>query len=168
MAKYAPHLFALTTLFLCGNAGFAMDEENVPLDKLPAAIKAAVKARFPDAELVSASKEAVEGKTVFEVSIKNKGQKGDVTFTSDGAITEIELTIERKDVPKPVVATLDAKYPKATLAILEQVFKVKDGKENLEYYEFLLTTADKKKLEVCIAPDGKFVKEEDKSKDKDP
>jgi uncharacterized membrane protein YkoI len=148
-------------------AGAGAQEEKVPLDKVPKAVAAAVKKRFPQAEVVGASKEVEDGKTVYEVTIKNKGQNIDVTLTPEGAITEIEKQIEAKDLPKAVAQALEAKYPKATYKIVEEVFKVKDGKENLAYYEVLLVTADKKSFEVQIAADGKIVNVEDKSKEKE-
>jgi hypothetical protein len=142
------------------------DEEAVPLDKLPRVVVDAVKKRFPEAELVRAEKETEDGKTLFEVVIKNKGQSIEVTTTPEGVITEIEKQIEAKDLPKVVSAALEAKYPRATYQMIEEVIQVKDGKETLEYYEVLLVTAEKKKLEVSVTPEGKFTKEEDKSKEK--
>jgi uncharacterized membrane protein YkoI len=143
------------------------DEEKVPLDKLPKAVSAAVKKRFPAAEVVSASKETEDGKTVFEVAIKDKGQKMDVSLTPEGTITEIEKTIAETDLPKATAAALKDKYPGATYQTVEAIIHVKDGKEALDYYEVLLTTADKKKWEVCVTAAGEIKKTEDKSKEKD-
>lgn len=142
------------------------DEEKVPLDKLPKAVLDAVKARFPEAKLVAAEKETEDGKTLYEVAITDKEQKIDVTVV-DGKIVEIEKQITAKDLPKAITAALEAKYPKATYKIIEEIIKVKDGVEKLEYYEVLLVTAEKKKLEVVLALDGKITKEEDKSKEKE-
>jgi len=143
------------------------DEEKVPLDKLPKAVVDAVKARFPDAKLVSAEKETEDGKTVYEVAITNKDQKIEVTLTPEGEITEIEKVIAAKDLPEKVSKALEAKYPKADYKMIEEVIKVEKKQEKLAYYEVLLVTADKKKLEVSVTPDGKITKEEDKSKEKD-
>jgi uncharacterized membrane protein YkoI len=143
------------------------DEEKVPLDKVPKPVVDAVKAKFPGAELTGASKEAEDGKTVYEVTVKNKGQNIDVTLTPDGTIQLLEKTITTKDLPKAVTATLGAKYPKAKHEIVEEVIKVQNGRETLDYYEVLLTTADNKKLEVEIAPDGTIKKVEDKAGKKD-
>ena len=143
------------------------DEEKVPLDKLPKAVADAVKKRFPDAELVSAEKEKEDDKTVFEVAIKNKDQKIEVTVTEDGKVIEIEKEIDAKNLPKAVAETLEKKYPKATYKVVEEVIKVKDGKDEPAYYEVLLVTADKKKLEVSINAEGKVTEEEDKTKEKD-
>jgi len=78
----------------------------------------------------------------------------DVTLTPEGKITLIEKEIDRKDLPKAVAETFNKKYPKATYKIVEEVIKVVDGKETLEYYEALLVTADKKTFEVEVLPDG--------------
>jgi hypothetical protein len=148
-------------------AGVRGDEEKVPLDKLPKAIKEAVKKRFPKADLVSAGKEKEGGKTVYEVTLKEAGLNIDVTATPDGTITTIEKQIKEKDLPEKVSAALAKKYPRATYKIIEEVWKVKGGKETMEYYEALLVTAEKKKLEVTVTAEGKITKEEDKSKEKE-
>jgi hypothetical protein len=153
--------------FAATAGGARADEEKVPLDKVPRAVLDAVKKRFPDAEVKGAEKETEDGKTVYEIAIKNKGQNIEVTLTPEGTLTEIEKQIEAKDLPKAVSEALDKKYPKATFKTIEEVIKVKDGKENLEYYEVLLVTAEKKKFEVSVSPEGKIVKEEDKNKEKD-
>jgi hypothetical protein len=161
-------LWCLMAAAVVGFVGGARaDEENVPLDKLPKPVVDGVKKRFPSAELKEASKEDENGKTVYEVTIKDQGHNIDVTLTPEGGLVSIERQIEAKDLPKAVTDTMDQKYPKATLKVIEEVVKVRDGKEKLEYYEFQLVTADKKKLEVTVTPDGKINHEEDKSKEKD-
>lgn len=158
------------TLVLASLATVALvqaNEEKVPLDKLPKAVVDAVKKRFPAAELVSAEKETDAGKTVYEVAIKNKEQSIEVTLTPEGTITEIETKIEAKGLPMAVTQALEKKYPKATYQIVEEIVKVKDGKDEPAYYEVLLVTADKKKLEVVLTAEGKITKVEDKSKEKE-
>src|SRR2546430_1152534 len=78
-------LCAVLSVALMSLVGFARaDEEKVPLDKLPKEVKDTVKKRFPKADLVEASKETVDGKTEYEVSIKDGGKKIDVTVAPDG------------------------------------------------------------------------------------
>lgn len=144
----------------------ADEDEKVPLDKVPKAVLNAVRTRFPNAKVVKAGKENEDGKTVYEVAIKDKNQSIDVTVTLDGKITEMEKTIAATALPAAVTTALDKKYPKATLQKTEEVVKVANGKEKLAYYEVVLVTAQKKKLEVEVKPDGKIAKEEDKSKEK--
>jgi hypothetical protein len=143
-------------------AAVRADEEKVPLDKLPKAVVEAVKKRFPKGEMKSASKEKEDGKTMYEVSVKEGGKNIDVSLTEAGEITTIEKEIAFKDLPKAVADAYEAKYPKATYKTVEEVIKVKGGKETLEYYEALLVTADKKTFEVEVTPDGNVKNVEEK------
>jgi uncharacterized membrane protein YkoI len=128
------------------------------VDKIPKAVVDAVKAKFPGAELKGCEKEKDGDKVTYDVEIKHKDNNYEVAVTPEGVITGYEKQIDAKDLPKPVTKTLDEKYPKATIKMVEEVYVIKDKKETMEYYEIALVDADKKKHEVLIAPDGKIVK----------
>jgi uncharacterized membrane protein YkoI len=140
------------------------DEEKISVDKLPQSVVAAVKARFPGAELKSAEKEKEDGKTIYDVSLKQNGGNYEVAVTPEGEITGYEKEIAAKDMPKDASKAIEDKYPGATLKLIEEVYKVKGKTEKLEYYEVALVTADKKKLEVHVASDGKILKGEEEGK----
>jgi hypothetical protein len=139
------------------SGGVQAGEDKIPLDKLPKAVVEAVKKRFPKAELVAAAKETVDKKTEYEVILKNEGQKIDVTLTPDGVILGMEKEITAKDLPKAVTMTLKKTYPNADYKKVEEVIKVKDGKETLAFYEVLLETADKKTVEAKVEANGKIL-----------
>jgi hypothetical protein len=147
---------ALTALFL--TAPLRADEEKVSLDKVPQAVRDAARNRFPKAEMKEASKEVVDGKTTYEITFKANRKNIDVTLTPEGTITLIEKEVAFKDLPKVVAATFNEKYPNAKFGIIEEVIKVADGKETLDYYEAHLTTAGKKEMEVEVLPNGKVKK----------
>ena len=157
MQKFIMELCAVTTAMAFSMPAAWAAEEKVPLDKLPKAVTSAVKAKFPDAELKGAAKEEVDGKTIFEVSLKSKGHDHDVSLTPEGKIIEIEKTIAAKDLPAAVTRGLDQKYPKATIKLAEELTK-----GNTVSYEVVIETADKKKLEVVLDATGKITKEEAK------
>jgi hypothetical protein len=162
-------LLPLGTAILCA-ATFAVvraGEEKVALDKLPKPVVEAVKKRFPKAEMLSAVKETTDGKTAYEVTVKDDGRKIDVSVTAEGTITTLEKEITAKELPKAVTKALEAKYPKATYKRIEEVVKVEGGKETLEFYEVLLETADKMDVEVQIGADGKIKGGDKKKGDKD-
>jgi hypothetical protein len=132
------------------------DEEKVAIDKLPRAVLDGVKKRFPKAELVEGVKETANGKTTYEVLVKDGGHKIDVSLSDDGKITGMEKELAMGDLPKPVATALKAKYPKATYQRFEEVIHVKDGKEVSEYYEAIVVIGDMKPFEVEVSPDGKI------------
>ncbi len=151
---------------LCGlYAMTRADEEKIPLDKVPKTVLEAGKKRFPKAEVVEASKETEDGKTVYEIEMTEGDKKIDVTLTAEGTITNIEKHIDAKELPKAVVEALDKKYPKATFKVIEEVTQVRDGKEAVAFYEAVLMTAEQK-IEVKVSPDGKIKGEDDKKEEK--
>jgi uncharacterized membrane protein YkoI len=151
-------LSSLAALLLATTAA----AEKVELDKVPAKATDAVKKRFPGAKLVAASKETADGKTLYEISIEDKESKIDVTVSADGVLVNYEKTIAAKDLPKPVSAAVEGKFPKATYKRIEEVVTFKEGKEKLDFYEILVETAEKKTVELEVAPDGKILKTTEK------
>lgn len=155
----------VTTLVAAGTA--RADEEKVALDRLPRGVLQAVKKRFPKAELLEAAKETENGKTEYEVTIKDAGARIDVMLTPAGVITLIEKEIPTANLPKAVKDALETKFPKATYKIAEEVIQVAEGKEKLIYHEVLLQTKDRKTIEAKVSPEGKIEVEVKSGKDKD-
>jgi uncharacterized membrane protein YkoI len=139
------------------------DEEKVALDKVPKPVLDAVKAKFPKAELKGAAKEIKDGKTLYEISLQYQDTNYSVVFTPEGKITLIEKVIAAKTLPKAVTRALEAKYPKATIKLAEEL---SDGNK-VTAYEVVLVTADKKEVKVELDPTGKDLKEEGKGKEED-
>ena len=135
------------------------DEDKVPLDKVPPAVLDAVKAKFPGAKLKGATTEKEDGKTVYEIELIYKEHHHDVTLEPEGKIVSIERQIAKKDLPDAVARALEAKYPKATWKILEELMK---GDAKVYAYEVLLVTADRQSVEVVLDPQGTITKEEKK------
>jgi uncharacterized membrane protein YkoI len=134
------------------------EEEKLTLDKLPPKVQEVIKARFPGAEFTSITKETEGGKVVYDIEMKFKGKKAEMDIREDGSIVNIEKEIEAKDLPAAVTKALEEKYPKSKF--LEVMAIYTEGKEDkLEGYEVTLETAEKKKIEVEVSPDGKTIKE---------
>ena len=138
-------------------------EVKVPVGSLPKAVLAAVKARFADAAVTGESKERDKGKSVFEVTLREKGRTVDVALSPQGSIQLIEREIGPTELPGPVTQAIDARYPKATRKMVEEVIKVEGKDEKLAFYEVLLVSADRKAVEVKVAPDGRILGEERKA-----
>src|SRR5262245_19898680 len=164
--------------FSLGVAATTGDEQEVSLVDLPGKVVAAIKAKFPAAKLVSAIKVTDDDETGYEVKITVKGpdirlvsgrrfrskveivpgkeQEIEIGLTADGAVYEMEKTIDAKDLPQPVQNVLKKDYATATVTKVEEVFK----KDKLEYYEIRLTSNEKKKFEIEVTASGKVLVEE--------
>jgi hypothetical protein len=77
-----------------------------------------------------------------------------VGLTTSAAAFANEKTVKQADVPKPVLAAVEAKYPNAKLTHFAK--EVEDGKT---LYEVALTVGTTH-AEVSVSPEGKIVSEE--------
>ena len=132
------------------------DEEKVSVDKLPAAVKTALKRKFPKAEIEKATKEVEDGTTVYEVELEIKDRLVDVSLKADGTILEIEREVLADELPEAVRKKLAARYPKAKIEKAEEVTKGEDGPVR---YEVAITT------EVVLTAKGKIVQAEEEAED---
>jgi hypothetical protein len=153
---------AVGLLMLLAALGAAQAQDKLTLDKLPQPVQDAVKAKYPAAEVLYATKEAADGKTFYEVYMKHQGKGLDVTFSPAGEVEVVEQEIEAKQLPKKVRAALDQKYPEVTFTKVERISKAKGGKMVVDVYEILFTTGDRRTVEMTVAPDGKVTSEKEK------
>ena len=86
--------FAMAVVTLTAVLGAARAEESkVVLGDVPKAGVDAVKTMFPQGEITGAAKETEDGKTVYEVTLKQKGRTIDVTVGTDGQIQIVECRV---------------------------------------------------------------------------
>jgi uncharacterized membrane protein YkoI len=146
-------------------------KDKLDLDKIPRKVMDTLKAKFPKAEIHKWTMEKEGDKVVYDIEFKQGTQKFEADIFEDGTIHNWEKEIPAKDLPAAVRATVDKKYPKATIKEVMEITEVKGGKDVLEGYEVVLEIADKKEVELTIAPDGKILEEDtgdkkDEKKDK--
>lgn len=143
------------------------DEEAIKVEELPAAVRTAVKAKFPEAKVVAAAREEEEGKAVYEVSLKEHGVEIDVAVSAKGKILEVERTIAAEKLPEAVAAAIKSKYPAAEVKKAEEVVEFEDGDDEEEKsYEVALSVGGKV-VEVKFSPKGKILDDEDEEGDDD-
>ncbi len=146
---------AVCVLVLSSAARGADDkEEEIPLEKLPKAVLAAVKKKFPDARLQGAAKQTEDEQLFYEVFIKHKGHELYVVCEPEGKIVEIDREISVKDLPKAVSEALKKKYAKANIVSVEEVT------EDDEITYAVILKHNKKTLHVLFDPKGKVLEEE--------
>jgi hypothetical protein len=175
MAKrcYSGWVTAAGLLGLLGLAGaMRAQEAQIKLDQVPKAVMDSAKAKFPGAKTREASKETEDGKTVFELSLTHEDRKMDVTFQEDGTLVLVETEVSEKELPAAVMRAVKDKYPSAKIDLVESVKKGPEVKKEVDYYEFHLTTVDKKTAEVEVDSTGKILnadqkKEKNEGKEKD-
>jgi hypothetical protein len=66
-------------------------QENVPINRLPSPVTAAIKNRYPKSELISAEKDLENGMVKYEVKVRSDGQNYDIDVTPSGKILKVEV-----------------------------------------------------------------------------
>jgi hypothetical protein len=118
---------------------------------MPPAIDAAFKKAYPNAMVKNVSKEkGKDGKDEYEVESVDAGLNRDLVYHADGTVVEYEEQVPAASVPAPVMASVTARYPKATVTKAEKLFK--DGTTNFE-----LALKGAGVAEVELTPDGKWI-----------
>lgn len=87
-----PLRFVLPLVGLLALPGTVLAGDDIPVAELPDAVVGALKARFPDAQLLSAEKETDNGKVVYEVKLDSPaaGGRHEVDVSADGSILDID------------------------------------------------------------------------------
>jgi hypothetical protein len=153
---------ALAALAL-GFGAWADEDEKVPLDKVPAAVKDAVKAKYPKAEIVSAEKGDADGTKVFELKLKEGTKEWEVAFTPDGKFHSSEEPLKESELPAKVKDGFQKKYGDAKILSVEKE-TTGEGEKAKVVFEIVFQKGTEK-FEASFDPDGKFI-EEEKVKDK--
>jgi Putative beta-lactamase-inhibitor-like, PepSY-like len=144
------------------------EDKAKDVDKIPKAVMDALKAKFPKAEIHKWTKEKEGDAVVYDIEFKEGDRKCEADIKEDGTYINYEKEIAAKDLPKAVTEAVEKKYPKAKFKEVMEITEVKGKDEKLEGYEIVLETADKKEVEVTVAPDGKILEDsgEEKKKEK--
>ncbi|WP_439628837.1 PepSY-like domain-containing protein [Gemmata sp.] len=142
----------------------ARADEEIKLDKAPAAAVKAMKDKYPKAQVVKVEKEDDDGKSVIEFTLKDGEKKLEAEFTPEGKFVKEEAEVAEKDVPAAVLTAFKQKYPNAKPSKTEKVTKGDGGEVK---YEFDIKDGDKE-CEVYFAPDGKFIEKKDAKDEKKP
>jgi len=149
----------VAVLLLAQPAAHAQDKGKLGLDKIPEKVMDALKAKFPKAKIQKWAKEKEGDIVIYDVEMKQEGRKFEADIKEDGTIHNWEKEIAAKDLPKAARKAVRARYPKATIKEIMEITAVNDGKDTLEGYEIVLKTAEKKGVEVTVAPDGRILED---------
>jgi hypothetical protein len=141
------------------SAGDTLRTEVARTPVLPGQVLGVLVARFPGAEIQKWTKETEGGVVLYDVEFTREGQHCEADVTENGVIDNWEKAIAAKELPVAVLTAVEKRYPMAVVDEVMQTTRVKNGKDELEGYEITLRTAEKKAVEVTVAPDGRILED---------
>jgi hypothetical protein len=149
----------LAAIMLASAAARAEDKDKLELDKIPKKVMEALETKFPKATILKWTPEKEGEETVYDFEFTQEGWKFEADILENGTLRRWEMAITAEDLPDAVRNTLEKRYAKAVWKEIMQITAVKEGKDVLEGFEIVLETADKKEIEVTVAPDGAIVED---------
>lgn len=136
---------------------YAGDEKEVKItmDKVPAAVKEAIKKVATDSEIKGIEESDVDGTKVIEFDIEKNGKASEVAFRPDGRLFSTEEEVALTDCPEAVQKTIAKLSKKATAGKPEKI--VQEGKTSYE----IIIEKKSEKTEYTISPEGKVTDKEE-------
>lgn len=140
---------------------FAGDEQEVKItmDKVPAAVRQAVKEYASEAEIKGIEASDVGGAKVIEFDLEKNGKTSEIAFRTDGRLFSTEEEVALVNVPEAVQKTITKKSRGGQAGVPDKV--VQEGKTS---YEVVIEKKGKK-IEYTISPQGKIINKEEAGKD---
>ena len=139
-------------------------KDDLKLDEIPQAVMKTLKAKFPDTKIHKWTKEKEGDVVIYDIEFKQQDRKFEADIKEDGTIHNWEKEIAAVDLPEAVKKAVEEKYPNSNLKEIMKITAVVDGQDVLDGYEVVLETADKKGVEVTVAPDGRIVEDSGEEK----
>ena len=135
---------------------FSLNACNHTCEKVPEKVKTAFSEKFPDAQKVNWEQEE---ENEWEAEFKMDDKEYSANFTSDGIWKETEYEIEKSDLPKVVMTTLETEFAGYNIDEVE-ISEIPEGK----FYEVEIVNDDDE-IEVTLTPDGRIVEKEIKKEE---
>lgn len=136
--------------------------KNKPAPReLPKPVMDALTARFPGAEISEWDREKEGDAVVYDIEFEQDGRKFEADIGEDGTIDNWEMEVTVTDLPDEVRKVVAAQYPRTTIEEAMAITSNADGEDVFDGYEILLQTADGKKTEIMVSPEGELLDESD-------
>jgi len=135
------------------------EKDKPDTTQLPKRVMNALTAKFPKSDVDKWTKEKEGGIFLYDIEFKQGGEKFEADIKEDGTIHNWEKATAAKNLPAAVRKAVEKRYPKASMKEIMEITAVKNGKDELEGYEIVLRTGDRKDVEVTVAPDGNMLED---------
>ena len=154
------NLIVLVGLLILLVSSCGQQTDKTGSDQVPQNVLEALNAKFPGNVITKWTKEEEGEIVIYDFEFTQDGQKLEADVKEDGTIHNWEKAIAVEDLPAVVLNVVSEKYPDAVIKEIMESTAVIDGVDQLEGYEIVFETLDKKEIEITVAPDGIIIEED--------
>jgi uncharacterized membrane protein YkoI len=149
----------LTALLVAPTLASRAEAQAGDLERIPKAVRDALATKFPNATIAKWTKETERGTTIYDIEFTQGARKAEADIAEDGRIQNFEREFDAKDLPKAVTRAVEHLYPKSTMREVMEITEMRGGKPVHGGFEIVLSTADRKEVEVTVAKNGKVLED---------
>jgi len=141
-----------------GSSAIHAAERNVRANEVPRAVHETIAHKYPQATVISYTKEIEHGSVSYEVSLRSAGRTTDVGVSPEGRILIEEDRIAQKDLPPEVSRALAGSADgRGRVERIERI--VEPGKDRSTRFEILVRSGEQR-IELTFERDGRLIKRE--------
>jgi hypothetical protein len=152
------HTAVVLSLFVCLLPAITIPAQNpepnseqpVRMKDLPQPVQVTVREQSKGAVIRGLSKEIDKGQTIYEVSLRVKGQNKDISIDPSGTVVEVETQVPLASLPPAAREAIVKQAGKGRILLVESIAK----NNAIVAYEAHVRTAGKIS-EIKVDPDGK-------------
>lgn len=110
---------------------------------------------YPKAEITGMASRTDDGKASYEIRCVDAGASRTVTYLADGTLVAVAEDVAAAELPQPVTAAVEAKYPGAK--VVRALRETRDGATTY----LLKIVAGDRRLNAVFAEDGTLLRTKD-------
>jgi hypothetical protein len=147
---------ALASAFVAAPACLAQEGgAKTTTGSVPGPVLQAFHDAYPKAEITGMANRSDGDRISYEIRSADGGTSRTVTYLADGTLIAVVEDVTVAELPAPVTAGVEAKYPGAK--IVKALSDTRDGATTF----LLKIVAGDRRLNVVFAPDGTFLRSRD-------
>ena len=140
---------SLVVMFVEAPAGPAPDTAvRTTTSSVPAPVLGAFQDAYPEAEITGMASLTEGGKVHYEIESTDAEMSLKVLYLADGTLVAVEESVAEEDLPEPVTAAIEAKYPGSK--IVKALRNTRDGATTY----LLKVYSGGRRLTLVLKPDG--------------
>jgi hypothetical protein len=142
-------LYVAMAMTLAGSA--RAEERPIKLEEVPPLVMQTAKAAMPGVVFGAAQIDTYDTETIYELKGKlPDGKQVEIDVYPDGFVEEIEIIIEKSDVPGQVMAFFDKRFPGFKVTKIEKSIRPCRNGLKTVWYEFDGITAQGEAVDIEV------------------
>jgi hypothetical protein len=142
---------------ICWTDAKAQHISTPRVTQIPSSVLGSLRSKFAQPQIQMWTKSKVGNLFLYDIEFTEHGEQREARIRQDGIIEDWEKEIAYNNLTAAVQKAIEQKYPNYRFEEIMQRMIVKNGKDEPDIYLIVLSTADKKDIEVRVSLNGTII-----------